>query len=82
MSEGLKSHPHVAAPLSSLQVAMCGQQRDCWVDWMVGLQTEGGQIAKTVKQRGAQSVLASCWSPQGTPLVTSDRAGAISFWEG
>jgi hypothetical protein len=48
----------------------------------LNVQTGTATVAKTVKEQGAQGILACSWSPQGTPLVTSDKAGAISFWEG
>ena len=45
------------------------------------MQTEGkGLLVKTLKAAGAQSILASSWSPQGTPLVSCDKAGAVTFW--
>ena len=45
------------------------------------MQTEGkGHLVKTLKAAGAQSILASSWSPQGAPLVSCDKAGAVTFW--
>ncbi len=39
-----------------------------------------GHLVKTLKAAGSQSILASAWSPQGTPLVSCDKAGAVTFW--
>ena len=45
------------------------------------MQTEKqGQLVKALKPKGAQSVQACSWSPQGTPLVSCDKAGALTFW--
>ena len=45
------------------------------------MQTERqGLLVKTLKAAGAQSILASSWSPQGTPLMSCDKAGAVTFW--
>ena len=45
------------------------------------MQTEKqGHLVKTLKYKGAQSVQASSWSPQGTPLGSCDKAGAVTFW--
>jgi autophagy-related protein 16-1 len=30
----------------------------------------------------AQAVNACQWSPQGTPLVSCDKAGVVTFWRG
>lgn len=47
----------------------------CW-------QTErAGAVVKTLKEAGSQSIVATAWSPQGTPLVTGDKAGLITFWQ-
>lgn len=46
------------------------------------VQTEKGTLVKTLKEPGsAQIVQAACWSPQGTPLVTADRNGLVTFWQ-
>ena len=45
------------------------------------MQTERhGLLMKTLKATGAQSILATSWSPQGTPLLSCDKAGAVTFW--
>ena len=57
--------------------------KQCWTtDVDAPLQTERGTVAKTLKAKGTQSILSCCWSPQGAPLVTSDRLGNVTFWEG
>lgn len=37
-------------------------------------------VVRTLREPRAQSVMAAAWSPQGTPLVSADKAGAITFW--
>lgn len=49
---------------------------------LCAVQSERVQVVKTVKDKGAHGILACSWSPQGTPLITTDRVGAMSFWEG
>ena len=39
-----------------------------------------GHLVKTLKAAGSQSILTSAWSPQGSPLVSCDKAGAVTFW--
>ncbi|KAK9903907.1 hypothetical protein WJX75_000087 [Coccomyxa subellipsoidea] len=44
--------------------------------------TERGNLVKTLKEQGsAQIVQAACWSPQGTPLVSANKDGAVTFWQ-
>ncbi|KAK9828803.1 hypothetical protein WJX72_002152 [[Myrmecia] bisecta] len=45
-------------------------------------EVEKGEVVTTLKEPSAQSILATCWSPQGTPLVSSDKAGLLMFWNG
>ena len=40
----------------------------------------GNAVVRTLRQDGGQSVMAAAWSPQGTPLVTADKAGLVTFW--
>ena len=40
-----------------------------------------GAVVRTLKDAGAASVLCTAWSPQGTPLVSSDKAGRVTFWQ-
>lgn len=41
-----------------------------------------GPVVRTLKDAsGAASVLCTAWSPQGTPLVSSDKAGRVTFWQ-
>lgn len=45
-------------------------------------QTERGNLVKTLKEQGsAQIVQAACWSPQGTPLVSANKDGVVTFWQ-
>lgn len=38
-------------------------------------------MVRTLKDAGAASVLCTAWSPQGTPLASSDKAGRVTFWQ-
>lgn len=37
-------------------------------------------MVRALKEAGGQSIMATAWSPQGTPLVSCDKAGRITFW--
>eukprot|EP00884_Botryococcus_braunii_P018248 jgi/Botrbrau1/5106/Bobra.0128s0017.1 len=44
-------------------------------------EAQSGATAKTLRT-GSHSVMATAWSPQGTPLVSGDKHGGITFWQG
>ena len=46
------------------------------------LQVDKGTVVKELGKGsgGGQPVQATAWSPQGRPLVSCDKAGAVSFW--
>ena len=51
-------------------------------DGTVFVWEQGSQaVVAALKDRG-QPVLAAAWSPQGTPLVSCDNRGDLSFWRG
>ncbi|BDA45707.1 Autophagy-related protein 16-1 [Coccomyxa sp. Obi] len=44
--------------------------------------TENGKLVRTLREHGsAQIVQAACWSPQGTPLVSANKDGVVTFWQ-
>jgi len=67
----------------SLQVCARALYANAYVQTpgLPAVQTERqGLLVKTLKVGGAQSILSCGWSPQGTPLVSCDKAGAVTFW--
>ena len=50
-------------------VVPCGMQID-----------RGNAVVRTLREASGQSMMAAAWSPQGTPLVSADKAGVVTFW--
>lgn len=49
---------------------------------VLSAQTENGKLVRTLREHGsAQIVQAACWSPQGTPLVSANKDGLVTFWQ-
>ena len=47
----------------------------------VVLQVSTGSMARELQDAGAsRDVQATAWSPQGSPLVSCDKAGMLRFW--
>ena len=45
------------------------------------LQVNTGSMARELQDAGAsRDVQATAWSPQGSPLVSCDKAGMLRFW--
>ena len=45
------------------------------------MQVETGKLVRTLRDMGTQPVQATAWSPQGSPLVSLDKAGHITIWQ-
>ena len=43
-------------------------------------QVDTGKVVKTLRAQGVQTVQATAWSPQGSPLVSLDKSGLMTIW--